>query len=206
MTDSHHTLRRGPLGGIKDWTLSLPRHKDLRNVARFLSFYLDANGNAFPSMELIADECVMSWRTVRKLLAWLIDLGFLADTGRRVGPAQVRVLHVVGYVPAEWQMRNAMRLPVDNLSPAPALERAAPAHREQANRGTSFNTDEAPKTRPPLSLAAMRQAVAARVAQNVTQSVAQPVARGWQAAHSGAIGVMDALASLLPGGMARGVT
>jgi hypothetical protein len=194
MKDSQ--LRRGPLGGIKDWTLALPRHKDLRNVARFLCFYLDANGNAFPSMELIADECVMSWRTVRKLLAWLIDLGFLADTGRRVGPAQVRVLHVVGYVPAEWQMRNAMRLPVDKLSPAPAPERPAPAHSEQANRGTSFNTGEVPEPKQPT---AEQPPAKTPAPSRVREFIARKRAELGMRAHGAAVSAMDALSGLLPG-------
>jgi hypothetical protein len=200
MTDSLANLRRGPLGGIKDWTLSLPRHKDLRNVARFLSFYLDANGNAFPSMELIADECVMSWRTVRKLLAWLIDLGFLADTGRRVGPAQVRVLHVVGYVPAEWQMRNAMRLTVDKLSPVPAPERAAPAASEQANRGTSFNTGEVPEPKQPTAEQPPAKTPAlSRVREFIARKKMEMAAMALQGARQASVCAMDALSGLLPG-------
>jgi hypothetical protein len=138
---TQHAQKRGPLGGFFDWIDRLPRRQDLRALARCFAEHVNKRGEAWPSHKRLADMAVMSRDTVRELLNEMIALGFLADTGRRIGRAwaKVRVLRVVGFEPAEWQTwgDEALELPpVDNQS-------------VQATADTAASVDNPPSACPP---------------------------------------------------------
>lgn len=191
------------IGGLTDWAFSIEGDQRTRHVALLLALHVDAQGEAFPSVERLAELSGMTPRTVESRLQVLMAQDAIEDTGRRAGRrGSTRVLRVKNYRPATWQKpREGLPLPVaavDDLStveasttaPEPsttALSLTTPVVREQPNKGTSLTQEEEQKpTKPSQAIKAKLAEVKAR-----QRPVSVPGARyqqGHQRASTGLYG------------------
>lgn len=155
----------GLLGGLIDWALTVEGDQRTKHIALLLALHVNADGEAFPGVERLAEMSGMTPRTVESRLQALMGQGAVEDTGRRAGSrGTTRVLRVKNFRPASWQkQREGLAMPVDNLpteqpstsapvASTPAVSLATSAASEQANRGNIGNinaqAEEGPKTKP----------------------------------------------------------
>lgn len=152
MSSTHATPRNHSLiGGLADWALSLQDiDQRTRHIALLLSLHVNANGEAFPSVERLAELSGMTPRTVQSRLDVLLQLGILSDTGRKAGRrGSTRVLRVSNYRPATWQKQPAPApATTAEVLTTPAETLTTPAVREQANNRTPLTKGEPAKTKP----------------------------------------------------------
>lgn len=167
------------LGGLTDWSFAVEGDQRTRHIALLLALHVDAQGEAFPSVERLAQLSGMTPRTVESRLQALMEQGAIEDTGRKAGRrGSTRVLRVRNYRPATWQTpREGLPLPVapvDELStvepsttaseaPTTAVSLTTTVAREPANKGTSLTQekDEGP-TKPSQAIKAKLAEVKAR--------------------------------------------
>ena len=167
------------LGGLPDWAFTVEGDQRTRHVALLLALHVDAQGEAFPSVERLAELSGMTPRTVESRLQALLGQGAIEDTGRRAGRrGTTRVLRVKNYRPATWQKpREGLPLPsvpVDDLStvepsttapeaPTTAVSLTTTAPKEQANREhLSIQDEETKPTKPSPAIMAKLAEVKAR--------------------------------------------
>lgn len=189
------------LGGLTEWAFSVEGDQRTRHVALLLALHVDAQGEAFPSVERLAQLSGMTPRTVESRLQALMAQDAIEDTGRTAGRrGTTRVLRVKNYRPATWQKpREGLPLPVssvDDLSTVepsttapeastPAVSLTTTAPKEQANKGTSQYKKEEPKpTKPSEAIKAKLAEVKAR-----PRPVAVPGVRHYQAHQRPATGL-----------------
>lgn len=188
------------IGGLTDWTFNVEGDQRTRHIALLLALHVDAQGEAFPSVERLAQLSGMTPRTVESRLQALMAQGAIEDTGRTAGRrGTTRVLRVKNYRPATWQKpREGLPLPVapvDDLStveasttaPEPsttAVSLTTTVVREHPNKGTSLTQekDEGP-TKPSQAIKAKLAEVKAR-----PRPVAVPGHRHYQAHQRPATG------------------
>ena len=131
-------MKRAPsppplLPGWKRALLAIPRGFEGRLSALAVGFALesraDRSGRAYPSAAQIMADASLSIRSVRRGLAGLRRLGFIVDTGDRVGHTKQIVV---------WQLASPSRQSELELEPELAT------HRKGASRWHSYNAERVP--------------------------------------------------------------